>query len=357
MSTAHSGGGAARFSNNFDLLRFVSATAVIVTHAYALSVGYSNMRLYDPILLMGQAALAVFFVISGYLIPVSWESTASLPRFAWKRFLRIVPALVPVVFITLLVIGPLMTSFPPAEYYGTLFSLKGIFSAPFFENGGVLGLFQDNPVTLVNGSLWVIPVEVAMYGVVAVLGLAGLLRRRGAIIVLAAINILLWMAWFDDPRMAKIRFTLYFLIGAYFSLHRREITYRPLIAGILLLVLGLSMLTPCPPVAGVICIPYLALYAAHIRIPFLNTFGRAGDISYGMYIYHYPILQALIQASGNSLSLPVLCGVSFLLVLPLAFISWHMIEKRALAVKNLDLADLRRIFRLPAITGPGPARK
>ncbi|NLM28854.1 MAG: acyltransferase [Methanomicrobiales archaeon] len=357
MSTAHPGDGAARFSNNFDLLRFVAATAVIVTHAYVLSVGYSNMRLYDPILLMGQAALAVFFVISGYLIPVSWESTASLPRFAWKRFLRIIPALVPVVLITLFVIGPLMTSLPPVDYYSTLFTLEGISSVPFFENGGVIGLFQDNPVPLVNGSLWVIPVEIAMYGVVAVLGLAGLLRRRGAIIGLAAINILLWIAWFDDPRASKIRFTLYFLIGAYFSLHRREITYRPLIAGILLLVLALSVLTPYPLVAGVICIPYLVLYAAHIRIPLLNTFGRAGDFSYGMYIYHYPILQALIQISGDSLSLPALSGISFLIVLPLAFLSWHAIEKRALAAKNLDLADLRRIFRLPALTDPGPARK
>jgi len=357
MSTAHPGDGAARFSNNFDLLRFVAATAVIVTHAYVLSVGYSNMRLYDPILLMGQAALAVFFVISGYLIPVSWESTASLPRFAWKRFLRIIPALVPVVLITLFVIGPLMTSLPPVDYYSTLFTLEGISSVPFFENGGVIGLFQDNPVPLVNGSLWVIPVEIAMYGVVAVLGLAGLLRRRGAIIGLAAINILLWIAWFDDPRASKIRFTLYFLIGAYFSLHRREITYRPLIAGILLLVLALSVLTPYPLVAGVICIPYLVLYAAHIRIPLLNTFGRAGDFSYGMYIYHYPILQALIQISGDSLSLPALSGISFLIVLPLAFLSWHAIEKRALAAKNLDLADLRRIFRLPAVTGSGPARK
>ena len=81
-----SSGGAARFSNNFDFLRFVAAAAVIVTHAYSLTVGYPNMRLYDPVLLMGQAALATFFVISGYLIPISWESTASPLRFAWKGF-------------------------------------------------------------------------------------------------------------------------------------------------------------------------------------------------------------------------------------------------------------------------------
>jgi peptidoglycan/LPS O-acetylase OafA/YrhL len=77
-----------------------------------------------------------------------------------------------------------------------------------------------------------------------------------------------------------------------------------------------------------------------------------------MYIYHYPIQQALIQASGNTLSLPALCGLSLLLVFPLAFLSWHTIEKWALAAKNLNSMDLRRIFRLPqTVTGPETARK
>ncbi len=359
MSTAHPGGGvAARFSNNFDFLRFVAVTAIIVTHAHSLTTGYLNMRLYDPFLLMGQAALAAFFVISGYLIPMSWESTASPLRFAWKRFLRIVPALIPAIFITIFIIGPLMTSLPPGEYYGALFSLEGILKVPFFENGSIIGLFQENPVQFVNGSLWVIPVEIVMYGVVAILGLAGLLRRKSAIIGLSAINVLLWMIWFDDPGLAKVRFTLYFLIGAYFSLHRRSITYRPLVAGILLMVLGISLLTPYPLVAGVVCIPYLVLYAAQIQVPLLNTFGRAGDFSYGMYIYHYPVQQALIQASGNALSLPVLCGLSLLLVFPLAFLSWHTVEKWALAAKNLDFADLRRISGLPeTVIDPGAARR
>ncbi len=363
LSSQHPGSrgafrGRDRFSNNFDFLRFTAAAAIVVTHAYALRLGYVGIGLYDPFVLLGQAGLAVLLVTSGYLIAASWESTASPLRFAWKRFLRIVPALVLAIFVTLFVIGPLMTSHSYAEYFGALFSPAGLATVPFFEDGSAIGLFQENPWTYVNGSLWTIPVEVALYGVVALLGIAGLLRRRGAIFALVGVNILLWMVWFDDPRMAKIRFTLYFFIGAALYLHRERITYRPVVAGALILLLGLSTLTPYPAVAGLVCIPYLVLYAAHLPVPYLNNFGRSGDFSYGIYIYHYPVQQVLIQATGNALLLPALCGLSFFVTFALAFLSWHVIEKRALGMKNLGAGDLRRVFGLPeAVTGPEAARK
>ncbi|PKL57136.1 MAG: acyltransferase [Methanomicrobiales archaeon HGW-Methanomicrobiales-6] len=338
-----------RFSNNFDFLRFAAAAVIVVTHAYALRLGYVGIGMYDPVMLMAQAGLAALLVTSGYLITASWESTASPLRFAWKRFLRVVPALVLAVLVTLFVIGPLLTSLPPGEYFGALFSPAGLATAPFFENGSAIGLFQDNPWTYVNGSLWTIPVEVMMYGVVAALGIAGLLHRWGAIPALAVVNTLVWIYWFDDPRMAKVRFTLYFLIGAYLYLHRERIAYRPVIAGALLLLLGLSALTPYVTVAGVIAIPYLTIYAAHLPVPFLNTFGRPGDFSYGIYIYHYPVQQALIQVTGNALLLPALCGLSFLATFALAFLSWHAVEKRALAAKGLGTDDLRRKLRLPSL--------
>ncbi len=344
-------GGASRFSNNFDFLRFAAAAVIVVTHAYALRLGYVGIGMYDPLALMAQAGLAVLLVTSGYLIAASWESTASPARFAWKRFLRVVPALIPLIFLTLFVIGPLMTSLSPAGYFAALFSPAGLATIPFFENGSVIGLFQDNPWTYVNGSLWTIPVEVFMYGVVAALGIAGLLHRRGAIPAIAAVNVLLWIYWFDDPRMAKVRFTLYFLVGAYLYIHRERITYRPVVAGGLLLVLGASALTPYLTVAGVLCIPYLVIYAAHLPVPLLNTFGRHGDFSYGIYIYHYPIQQTLIGITANALSLPALCALSFVATFALAFLSWHIIEKRAMAAKNLNLLDLRQ--RLSLLPLPG----
>ena len=341
-----------RFSNNFDFLRFAAAAVIVVTHAYALRLGYIGIGMYDPVALMGQAGLAVLLVTSGYLIAASWESTASPLRFTWKRVLRVVPALALAILVTLFVIGPLMTSLPPAEYFSALFSPAGLATVPFFEDGSAIGLFQANPWTYVNGSLWTIPLEVAMYGVVAILGIAGLLHRWGAVPVLAGINALVWAAWFDDPRMAKVRFTLYFLVGAYLYLHRRNIAYRPVVAGALLLLLGFSALTPYLTVAGVIAIPYLVIYAAHLPVPYLNEFGRPGDFSYGIYIYHYPVQQVLIQATGNALTLPVLCGLSFPATFALAFLSWHAVEKRALAAKNLGTADLRRMLGLPSPPGP-----
>ncbi|NLB01737.1 MAG: acyltransferase, partial [Methanomicrobiales archaeon] len=288
----------------------------------------------------------------GYLIAMSWISTASPLKFAWKRFLRVVPALVLAIFITLFVIGPLMTSLSSGEYFSALFSPEGIATAPFFEDGSAIGLFQENPWTYVNGSLWTIPVEVAMYGVIALLGIAGLLRRWGAIPALIIVNALAWIYWFDDPRMAKVRFTLYFLIGAYLYLNRERITYRPVIAGALLLLLILPVMTPLQTMAGVIAIPYLTIYAAHLPVPYLNTFGRSGDFSYGIYIYHYPVQQTLIQATGNMLLLPALFGLSFAATFALAFFSWHVVEKRALAAKSFGTTDLRQRLRVPSLPEP-----
>jgi peptidoglycan/LPS O-acetylase OafA/YrhL len=356
MKTEHPGavteGGSApggRFSNNFDFLRFAAAAMIVFAHAYALRLGYVGIGTDDPVMLVAQAGLAALLVTSGYLIAMSWESTASPLRFAWKRFLRVVPGLAVAIFVTLFIIGPLLTSLPLRDYFAALFSPAVFFTAPYFEDGSVIGLFQDNPWTYVNGSLWTIPVEVFMYGVVAAIGIAGLLHRLGVIAAVAAVNILAWMYWFDDPRMSKVRFALYFLIGAFLYLHRHRITYRPIIAGGLLLLLVLSALTPYATVAGVLAIPYLTIYAAHLPIPYLSSFGRAGDFSYGIYIYHYPVQQALIQVTANALLLPALFGLSFAVTFALAFLSWHLVEKRALAAKSLGADDLRRRLRLPSL--------
>ncbi len=335
-----------RHENNFDVLRFAAATVVIIAHAYSLSLGYARIRSDDLLLLLGYLALAALFVVSGYLISASWETTASPARFFWKRSLRVFPALVAAVLFTLFIVGPLVTALPLPEYIATVFSWQTLASLPFFENGSAIGIFTGNPVTYVNASLWTIPVEVGMYGVVALLGIAGLLRRKGVVLLLIALDVALWMAWYDDPSLAKVRFTLYFLIGAYFYQNRERLVYDIRIAAPLLLALVLSALTPYHDIVSIICVPYLVLYAAYLPVGGLHAFGRHGDFSYGLYVYSYPIQQSLVWYAGDRLSVAALAVLTFLLTLPLAVLSWNLLESRALALKNTRPGDLVRGYRL-----------
>lgn len=340
-----------RHENNFDFLRFLSAAVIIISHAWVLSCGYEHARADDPLLLVGYGALATLFVISGYLITASWESTGTFGEFAWKRFLRVVPGLTVAVLFTLLIIGPIMTTLPLATYFANLFSVQNLASLPFFEDGSSIGLFMQNPVPFVNASLWTIPVEVGMYAIVILLGIAGVLRNRATVLLLIVLDVAVWMAWYDDQTLSKVRFTLYFLIGAYFYLNRDRITYEPRIAAVLLVALGMAALTPYLAIAGIICLPYLVLYSAHLRIPGLNSFGRRGDFSYGLYIYAYPIQQSLVCATGGALGLPEFCALSLALTFPLAFLSWNLIERRALALKESGPKEIfrKRLMRLDRI--------
>ncbi|WP_165394732.1 acyltransferase family protein [Methanofollis fontis] len=332
---------AIRHENNFDLLRLVAALIIIVSHAYALQVGYLAMPAFCPLVLVGYAALAALFTVSGYLIPQSWCAQPDPVRFFWKRSLRVFPGLIAAVLFTLLVVGPIATSLSPAEYLHALLSPGNLSEAPFFEDGSSLGLFTANPITYVNASLWTIPVEFSMYVIVAVFGMAGLLRKKSVLFGLIAANLLLWGIWYADPSLSKIRFTLYFLIGAYLSLHHPNLRYDGGAVFLLLLALVASAATPLFSFVALIAVPYAVLWFAHLPVPALNAFGRHGDFSYGMYIYAYPIQQTIVLFLGTSLSLPVFAALSIILTAPFAVCSWVFIERRALALKQVALAPVR----------------
>ena len=82
-------------ANNFQLLRFVAATGVIVFHCYALTNRFGDeplMRLM-PQLNFGLLGVETFFAISGFLVTKSWLERAKFAPFALARVLRIYPAL------------------------------------------------------------------------------------------------------------------------------------------------------------------------------------------------------------------------------------------------------------------------
>lgn len=323
-----------RYTNNFDFLRFIAAASIIFSHCFALSLGYSNVYLFDWHLLVGQTGLAILLVISGYLISQSWEKNPKARRFFWKRTLRIVPGLFIAILIIILIIGPMNTTFSVSEYFESLTSLSTWMAVPFYNNGGVIGIFTDNPVTFVNAPLWTIPVEFSLYILIAFLGVVGILGRKYVMLPFILITVLAWLSFYENPVLNKIRFAIYFFIGAFLYLNRDRIKYHWGIGILLIIPVILTAGTKFMFLFAFIAIPYIVILVAYAEIPRLSEFGKMGDPSYGMYIYTYPVQQTILNF-WPAIQIGQFIGTTFLCALPLAYISWHLVEKRALSLKKI----------------------
>jgi Acyltransferase family len=103
-------------------------------------------------------------VISGYLVSESWLRDSRLPAFLMRRSLRIFPGLTVIVLLSVLVLGPLMSDLPLRAYFGDRQSISYLWNVVLYPVYVLPGVFVDNPYPLaVNGSLWSLPVEFAMY--------------------------------------------------------------------------------------------------------------------------------------------------------------------------------------------------
>ncbi|MDD3976851.1 acyltransferase [Methanomicrobium antiquum] len=321
-----------RFTNNFDFLRFLAASCIIFSHSFALCLGYSNVFIFDWHLLIGQTGLAILLVISGYLILGSWERKPSLTTFFKKRILRIIPGLFASVLLVIFIIGPLVSDLGFSEYIAALLNPSTWASVPFYVNGTALGLFTTNPVTYVNAPLWAVPFEFFLYAIVALLGIAGLLSRKNSMIPFILLTVILWFLWYDNPALNKIRFALYFFIGAHLYLNRDKIEFKFPAVLVLWIPVLLSYNTQFMFIFAYIAIPYTVLWFAKYPTKRLKKFGKYGDFSFGMFIYAYPVQQTIIHFLPD-IEIPVMILLSFTAAIPLAVFSWYAIEKHALSIK------------------------
>ena len=108
--------------NNFDLLRLFAALLVFWFHALAFT-GHPIPMLFSWVA-PGPLGVYIFFLISGYLVSMSWQSDPNAARFLMRRSLRIFPALIVLVALTALLLGPAVTTEPLREYFHHAFFLQ-----------------------------------------------------------------------------------------------------------------------------------------------------------------------------------------------------------------------------------------
>lgn len=333
MTSNRVGAPAVPKENNFDFLRFALATTVACQH-YCAMTGRSPL----PLPVTAPTAVSGFFFISGFLISMSFRNSTSLFEYAGKRARRILPAYIAVVIASFLTFS--ITSELTAEnYFMHRESWEYLACNLLFLNflhPTLPGVLTDATFTdSINPSLWTLKLELTLYAAVPLIATAATRKKT----VLPIISLLLaLLCYFLNWKADMTHISLYekvaqwiynsnmFLIGSwcllYFDTFYRH-RYPILIISLLLYpAKGCGWLDMLFPFALAGCVFGLAFMPG-----FLNRFGKIGDLSYGTYLYHAPIIQ-FFAAMGwdNDHTLPLILGITYLL----SFASWHWMEKKIL---------------------------
>lgn len=327
--------------NNFDLLRLLAAGSVIFSHAFLIAEGSLNREPFY-VLTAGQCSLGVvglfvFFTMSGFLVTQSYEATCAPLRYTAKRLLRVYPGYVACLLALALLLGPAVTSLPLADYFGHRQFADFLFWNALMDTdqNGLPGVtFVDNPVgRIVDGPLWTLPCELLMYGLVLLLGIVRLLKLWLMLLLVAAGMACLW---FDTA--VNLLGSAGWLLGFFAAgmvLHRlrdtrifdAQIALAALVGLVASVSLGQFILLF--PLFG----SYLIIWLArHPSLPVIPA-ARFGDFSYGLYIYGWPVEEAVTYFTGGRLGWAELFAVSLPITLAIAALSWHLVEKRALRLK------------------------
>lgn len=327
----------AHTGNNFDAIRIVAATMVLVSHHFALT-GQMEPTFFG-VHSLGGMAVTVFFAISGYLVTASWQRDPNLLRFVARRILRIWPALTAAIVLTAYILGAWVTELPLKDYlkHGATFAyLQGLWMKIHFVLPGV---FEQNPYPRgVNGSLWTIPYEVRCYIVLGLAGLMGLLRFRPVFLLCIA----LYMAWFFARSNADVTGTVnygrelsaFFLAGGALSAMQQHWIRHPArwAAGITLAT-AMAWAVGWRHSAVLIGLPFAVIYLGTRSTPWVRRAGRWGDPSYGIYLYAFPIQQTVILYTWPELGFAATMALALTITTALAYASWHGLESKALEFK------------------------
>lgn len=327
-------------NNNFDILRFFAALQVLIYHCI-LCFGNHPSNCF-----VALNGVAVFFVISGFLVTRSWCDNPNIFAFLKKRILRIFPALITVVLFTALILGPIVTTLPLKEYFAdTAFFnyFKNIFLYEIYHL--LPGVFQSNPLnTSVNASLWTLPFEFFMYCLIAIFGITKILNKKyfHFIFVLFTIALFYVVTYIYIIKWTYIQFvdllSLFFISSGFYIYRKKIILSFPLF--IICLIIFLSSITFTYKVDAVfeyfrlLTLPYIVIYIAYCKIPYINNFGKYGDFSYGMYLWAFPVSQTLIYFWQNKFNVFTYIVSVFLITLFISVLSFKFIEKPALKLKN-----------------------
>jgi len=356
-----------RFSqNNFDLIRLVAAGEVAAKHSL-IHLASDEFPYWAKACFAFVPGVPIFFFLSGFLISRSWERSPSVAEYARNRALRIFPALwCCVAFATLLLF---LTGYLGSVQWQPLTLAAWMVGQATVFQFWTPEFLRDFGVGAVNGSLWTISVEIQFYVLIAVIYtlMSGLPARAqtatlGALaIAFSLLNLFRPEAeafidestgWWVATRLYSVSFPPWFfmfLLGAWAQRNSSWIVpfcirHARVIVALYLAVMFAAFHFGRPPLGNeipVYLVPLMGaavLSCAYVRPGVAHWVLRGNDVSYGLYIYHFPIVNVIIETNRAG-------GIGWVAVALVASVgcavaSWIFVERPFLRRKKAALRQV-----------------
>jgi peptidoglycan/LPS O-acetylase OafA/YrhL len=321
-----------RIRNNFDFLRLAAATMVLTSHQFILN-GKKEPIIFGHTL--GYLAVFIFFIISGYWVTKSYKEESRFFRFIIKRLIRLMPGLAVCVLVCFFIIGPIGFSGDIKSYFQNKEYWKFLRNIFFISKLELIGVFEKNPYpNTLNGSLWTLPIEFKWYLVLGILGFFKMINKK-IIILIIFLSTAYWIyinyfAYEQKDLKAFFYLGNFFLAGALLFLI--ELNFLILIISLcfsiflfifkfyyLSLIIGLSP---------------LIIYIGLKSFKYLNKINKIGDLSYGIYLFAFPIQQTIYYLFGSKFNFLILFLLVIIITYFFAYCSWHLIESPSLKIKK-----------------------
>ena len=332
------------YTRGFDYIRVVLALGVVVWHTVVTCYGDD----YQVAVWKGWARppvamiLPMFFALSGFLVAGSLERCKTLAGFLSLRALRLIPALAAEVLLSALIVGPLITDLPLSLYFGSPEFPRYFLNILGDIQYRLPGVFSSNPLPfIVNGQLWTIPYELKCYLLISLYALAGIHRSKWLFaIVVVVMQVAFGLQALLTGGSADAANTvpggtlvLCFLSGIAFYLHRERVIHSHTLGVASLAVTVILLLLPGGDSFVAFTATYFTVYLGLFN-PSRLAFMKTGDYSYGIFLYGFPVQQAIAHLGAWTHHWAVSLALSIPVVACVAAFSWHGIEKHALKLRR-----------------------
>ena len=288
-----------------------------------------------------RSLVPMFFALSGFLVAGSALRTPQLSRFLGLRALRIFPALFVEVLLSAVILGALFTTLPLDQYFTHPEFWAYFYNIIGYVHFDLPGVFKDSLDTAVNANLWTLPYELECYILMSALMILGLIRRRILYtVVFAVATVVLIVAnvqYGFEASMGTVGgrvLVYYFAAGVLLFLWREKIPHSFLLFMVAGVIAYLCFFSVKLVFVAPLFLTYVTMYLGLARLPQVPLL-KTGDYSYGIYLYGFPVTQALVATVGRgSMNFALMVLLAAGLTMAFAAFSWHGVEKHCLKLKK-----------------------